>query len=211
MWPRVAALTAALVTAAVLAGCGGGDPRQDASEAEGTFPVQVTRARFARLQGLGETLPFSVTVRNPGTETVPNVAMTVDGFANPDAVPGSADPQRPIWIVNAGPLGGKTAYVNTWALGPLKPGQIRTFTWSVTSTAPGTHTLSYRVAGGLHGNAKAVTQDGGVPQRTVTVRVTRRPRTSTVDPEAVMTAVSTSSPSHQILDGRSRTFAIRRT
>lgn len=183
MWPRVAALTAALATAAVVAGCGGGGARQDEAEADGTYTVQVSRARFARLQGLGETTPFSVVVRNPGTETIPNVAMTVDGFANPDAVPGAADPQRPIWIVNAGPLGGKTAYVNTWALGPLKPGQSRVFTWSVTSTVPGTHTLSYRVAGGLNGNARAVTAGNGVPQRSVTARVTRRPRTSTVDPQ----------------------------
>ena len=109
--------------------------------------------------------------------------MTVDGFTNPDAVPGAADPQRPIWVINAGPIGGRTAYVNTWALGPLKPGQIRTFTWSVTSAVPGTHTLSYRVAGGLNGNARAVTQADGVPEGTVTVRVTRRARSSTVDPE----------------------------
>ncbi len=109
--------------------------------------------------------------------------MTVDGFANPDAVPGAADPERPIWIVNVGPYGGKTAYVNTWALGPLKPGQARTFTWSVTSTVAGTHTVSYRAAGGLNGNARAVAEGGGVPGGAVTVRITRRPRESTVDPE----------------------------
>ncbi len=48
---------------------------------------------------------------------------------------------------------------------------------------PGTHTLSYRVAGGLNGNARAVTQADGVPEGTVTVRVTRRARNSTVDPK----------------------------
>ena len=181
-WPRGAAFAAALLAAAVVSGCGSGDP-QDADEPEGTFPVELSKARFPRLQGLGETVRFSVTVRNPGSETVPNVAMTVDGFANPDAVPGAADPQRPIWIVNVGPYGGKTAYVNTWALGPLKPGQSRTFTWSVTSTVPGTHTVSYRAAGGLHGNARAVAEGGGVPDGAVTARVTRRPRESTVDPE----------------------------
>lgn len=183
MWPRGAAFAAVLTAAAVLAGCGGGGERQDAGEPYGTSEVQVLRATFPRLQGLGETAPLSITVRNPGSETVPNLAMTVDGLANPDAVPGASDPERPIWVINAGPVGGHTAYVNTWALGPLKPGQRRTFTWSVTATVPGTHTLSYRVAGGLNGKARVVTPDGNVPEGTVTARVTRRPRASTVDPE----------------------------
>jgi len=182
MMPRGAAIAAALLAATVASGCGGGE-RQDAGQQDATYKVQVSKARFPRLQGLGETAPFSVTVRNPGTETVPNVAMTVDGFANPDAVPGAADPQRPLWIINAGPVGGHTAYVNTWALGPLKPGQARRFTWSVTSTVAGTHTLTYRVAGGLNGNARALTQSDGVPEGSVTVRVTRHPRSSTVDPD----------------------------
>ena len=57
------------------------------------------------------------------------------------------------------------------------------FTWSVTSTVPGTHTVSYRAAAGLNGNARAVADGGGVPSGAVTVRVTRRPRSSTVNPE----------------------------
>jgi hypothetical protein len=181
MAPRGAAIAAVLTAAALLAGCSGGT-RQDASEPSAAYKVRVLRAQFPRLQGLGQTAPFSLTVRNAGTQTVPNLALTVDGFANPDAVPGAADPQRPIWIVNTGPIGGRTAYVNTWAMGPLRPGELRTYTWSVTSTVPGTHTLSYRVAGGLNGKARAVTPGGGVPEGSVTVRVTRRPRRSTVDP-----------------------------
>lgn len=179
--PRGAAIAAALLAATAASGCGGGD-RQDKGEKDASYPVQLSRPHFPRLQGLGETASFSIAVRNPGTETIPNIAMTLDGLNNPDAVPGAADPERPIWIINAGPVGGRTAYVNTWTLGPLKPGQIRRFTWSVTSTVPGTHTLSYRAAGGLNGNARAVTRGNGVPEGTVTARVTRRPRTSTVDP-----------------------------
>lgn len=152
-------------------------------EAESTSEVQVLGATFPRRQGLGETASLAVTVRNAGTQTVPNLAMTLDGLANPDAVPGAADPRRPIWVINTGPVGGRTAYVNTWALGPLKPGQRRTFVWSVTATVPGTHTLSYRVAGGLDGKARAVTPSGDVPEGTLTARVTRRPRASTVDPK----------------------------
>lgn len=182
MWPRGAAIAAALLAATVALGCGSGE-QQDANEPDGEYKVQMSRATFPRLQGLGETAPFKITVRNPGPETIPNVAMTVDGFANPDAVPGAADPQRPIWVVNVGPYGGKTAYVNTWALGPLKAGESKTFTWSVTSTVPGTHTVSYRAAAGLNGNARAVARGGGAPTGAITVRVTRRPRESTVDPE----------------------------
>ena len=110
MLPRGAAIAAALLAATVASGCGGGE-RQDVNEPDGTFKVQVSRAKFPRLQGLGETSRLSLAVRNPGTETVPNVAVTVDGFTNPDAVPGAADPARPIWVINAGPIGGRTAYV----------------------------------------------------------------------------------------------------
>ena len=182
MWPRGAAIAAALLAATVVSGCGGGE-QQDANEPEGTYKLQVSRAVFPRLQGLGETAPFAVTVRNPGSETVPNVTMTRRRVRRPGRRAGAADPQRPIWVVNVGPYGGKTAYVNTWALGPLKPGERKTFTWSVTSTVPGTHTVAYRAAGGLNGNARAVAQSGGAPGGAVTVRVTRRPRESTVNPE----------------------------
>jgi hypothetical protein len=173
---------AALLASSALAGCGGGSP-QDENEPEGDFPVAISQASFPRSQGLGQTSPFSVSVRNTGSETIPDVAVTVDGFANPDAVPGSADPARPLWVVNAGPLGATTAYVNTWTLGPLRPGQQRRFTWSVTATVPGTHTVSYRAGAGLHGKARAVAEGGGAPSGSVTVRVTRRPRETTVDPE----------------------------
>lgn len=181
--PRRAAIAAAaLLAAGALAGCGSG-PRQDENEPEGNFPVELSQASFPRAQGLGQTAPFSLAVTNIGDETIPDVALTVDGFANPDAVPGSADPARPLWIVNAGPLGATTAYVNTWTLGALRPGQTRRFTWSVTAAVPGTHTVSYRAGAGLHGKAVAVADGGGVPSGSVTVRVTRRPRETTVDPE----------------------------
>ena len=91
MLPRGAAIAAALLAATAASGCGGGGDRQDVNEKDASYPVQVTRAKFPRLQGLGETASFSVAVRNPGTETIPNIAMTLDGLNNPDAVPGAAD------------------------------------------------------------------------------------------------------------------------
>lgn len=177
-------VAAALVaTAGLTAGCGGGGERQDANEPSGTYRVQVVGASFPKLQGLAETLPFKLTVRNTGDQAVPNLALTVDGFYDPQAQPGDADPARPVWIVNVAPPNGVTAYVNTWAFGPLGAGQERTYTWRVTATEAGTHTLRYRVGAGLDGKARAVTDDDQVPEGAVTVRVTRRPRISTVNPE----------------------------
>jgi hypothetical protein len=164
------------------AGCGGGE-RQDASEAEAEYAMEITDVSFPKRQGIAETVPFRATVRNVGDRTVPNVAMTLDGFSFRQQNPADADPQRPLWIVNAGPEAGTTAYVNTWALGPLRAGQERTFTWSVTAVEPGTHTLRYQLAAGLHGNAKALTADDQIPEGTLTVTVTRRPREATVDPK----------------------------
>ena len=34
---------------------------------------------------------------------------------------------------DAAPLGCDTAYVNTWACGPLRPKEMKTFKWSVTA------------------------------------------------------------------------------
>ncbi len=61
----------------------------------------------------------------------------------------------------AAPLGCDTAYVNTWACGPLRPGRTRTFRWSVTAVKAGDFEVSYTVAAGLDGNAKAVNSEGG--------------------------------------------------
>ncbi len=66
-----------------------------------------------------------------------------------------------------------TAYVNTWACGPLRPGRERTMRWSVTAVRPGPYKIDWRVNAGLDGNAKAVLADGGdeVPGGTFTGRI----------------------------------------
>jgi hypothetical protein len=159
---------------ALLAGCGGGE-RQDEDEPEGDFAVEVTRASFPEEQRLAQSSDLVISVRNAGDQTVPNVAVTVDGlnFRKTDA--GLADPERPRFVVNgvpreiggfpeakdATPLGCETAYVNTWACGPLRPGRERTFRWSVTAVKAGRYRVSYSVAAGLDGNAKAVGASGG--------------------------------------------------
>ena len=139
-------------------GCGGND-KQDANEPKGTFDVKVVSASFPAQQKLADHTVMRIRVRNDGNETVPNVAVTVgrqgkETFTYDSQQPGLADPQRPIWIIDAPPLGGTTAYVDTWALGRLRPHETKTFSWGLTSIRPGSYTIDYLVAAGLNGNAK---------------------------------------------------------
>ena len=157
-----------------VAGCGGGE-RQDENEREGNFPVEVVEAKFPENQKLAKSSDLVVTVRNAGKETIPNIAMTVNGFDERKTDPDLADPNRPVFALNgvqveiagfpeakeAAPKGCDTAYVNTWACGPLKPNQQKTFRWSVTAVQAGKFQVNWRVAAGLDGKAKAVAMGGG--------------------------------------------------
>jgi hypothetical protein len=161
-----------------LAGCGGGE-RQDENEPEGNFPVEVVRATFPEQQKLAKSSNMIVTLRNAGNDTIPNIAVTVNGFDKRKSNPDLADPSRPVFALNgvqveiagfpeakeASPRGCDTAYVNTWACGPLKPNEQRTFRWSVTAVQAGDFKVDWRVAAGLDGKAKAVAAGGGPAPR----------------------------------------------
>ena len=161
-----------------VAGCGGGE-RQDENEPEGNFPVEVVRATFPEQQKLAKSSDMIVTVRNAGRDTIPNIAMTVNGFDRRKNNPELADPSRPVFAINgvqveiaglpeakdASPRGCDTAYVNTWACGPLRPNQRKTFRWSVTAVQAGDFNINWRVAAGLDGKAKAVAVGGGPAPR----------------------------------------------
>ena len=174
-------IAAVALLAASVSGCGGGEP-QDANEPTGNYEVAISKASFPRKQGLGETSQLKITVQNVGQDEIPDITMTVDGLNYRTTEPGVADPVRPVWVINAGPINGTTAYVNTWALGPLAAGAERSFIWSLSATQPGTRTLAYRAGAGLNGKARAVAVDGGVAAGALTVNVTRRPQDSTVNP-----------------------------
>jgi hypothetical protein len=162
----------------VAAGCGGGE-RQDENEPEGNFAVEVVEAKFPQDQKLAKSSDLVVTVRNAGQETIPNIAMTVNGFDRRTTSPDVADPSRPVFALNgvqveiagfpeakdASPRGCDTAYVNTWACGPLKPNKQKTFRWSVTAVQAGDFKIAWRVAAGLDGKAKAVAPGGGPAPR----------------------------------------------
>ena len=55
--------------------------------------------------------------------------------------------------------------MNTWACGPLRPGEQKTFRWSVTAVQAGDFKVTWRVAAGLDGKAKAVAAGGGPAPR----------------------------------------------
>jgi hypothetical protein len=128
-------------------GCGGAKG-QDADEPAGTYKLEVIRASFPTRQRLAQRSELQISVRNAGGETVPNVAVTVEpvqpgakskaaAFEEASTQSGLANPSRPVWVLDSGPPGGLTAYTNTWALGKLRPGQIKTFVWRVTAVKPG--------------------------------------------------------------------------
>lgn len=157
-----------------LAGCGGGE-RQDEAEPEGDFEVEVTRASFPQKQRLAQSSNLVITVRNAGDRALPNVAVTVEGFDFEKDDETLSDSSRPQFAVNgvpreiggfpeakdATPLGCDTAYVNTWACGRLRAGDEKSFRWSVTAVKAGKYRISYSVAAGLYGNARAVGAGGG--------------------------------------------------
>jgi len=172
----------AAMAALAVGGCGGGQ-RQDVNEPSGTFDVDVVRDSFPLTQHVAQQSRLRIEVRNAGDRTIPNVAVTVKGFAIRDNAPGLADPNRAVWIIDAGPRGGDTAYVGTWALGRLAPGRSRTFEWKVTPTRAGLFDVRYEVAAGLNGKAKARARNGVRPRGRFTVRVSGKPANARVNPD----------------------------
>lgn len=156
--PATSAVSALAAVACVagLSACGGGD--DDIEDASGGQPFAVSAtASFADSQKLANVETLKITVKNADTRTIPDVAVVVEGLnrtipAQDNGAGRVADPRRPVWVVDAGPKGGTTAYVNTWALGRLAPGASRTFTWQLTPVVAGKHTLRWRTAAALDEN-----------------------------------------------------------
>lgn len=185
------------LVAALLMGmsaCGSDDP-QDANEPEGEFPVEVTTSEFPVDQRLGQTSDLILGVENVGDETVPELAFTIEtddgtadgSFKKRSDQPGLANPNRSVWILEnkfprevgepppPGLSGGTRAQTNTYGFGPLEPGETREIIWRVTPVKAGTYTLSYEVAAGLDGNARAVTASGDEVKGSFNVTITDKP------------------------------------
>jgi hypothetical protein len=155
---------AVVLSVLALAGCGG--QRQDADEPSGSFHVGVTGASFPAKQTIAQPTRLRIAVRNTDKRELPNVAVTVQtkaahagaaplAFGEADSDTRLADTAKPVWILDRGPAGGDSAYTNTWALGRMFPGETKTFTWHLTAVKSGSYTVSYRVAPGLDGKARA--------------------------------------------------------
>ena len=196
----------ALVGLASLAVAACGSQSQAASEPKGNFTVSAA-ASFPASQKLSEHTRLVVRVTNSGHKTVPNVGVTItDGtlhhrnygtqlaaFAYYLNMPNVASHSRQVWIVDqapgacgyscktGGPGADATAFSNTWAQGPLKPGKTATFVWHLTAVQPGAWVVNWRVDAGLFGNAKAVRVGGGKPHGSFTVHIGQTPQQSYVN------------------------------
>jgi hypothetical protein len=190
----------AVALAAGLVACGD-DDRQDVDEPEGDFPVDVRGAKFPTKQRLAQTSDLRLAIANIGEETVPDLAVTIytgdEKAGGPFDVrseqPGLADPNRPVWILeneypklltpgldpdeldDAPSAGAEAAQTNTFSFGPVPPGETKDIVWRVTAVEPGTYTVHYELAAGLHGKAKAVTADGGPVEGEFVVTITDKP------------------------------------
>jgi hypothetical protein len=184
-----------------LAACGGDEESQADNEPKGEFPVEVASAKFPARQRLAQTSDLVLEVENAGDETIPDLAITI--FTGDEKADGPfnirseqadlADPNRPVWILendypkvladgidpselDAEPTAGaETAATDTFAFGPLAPGESQAAVWRVTPVQPGTYTVHYEVAGGIDGNAKAVTADGSPVEGEFVVTITDKP------------------------------------
>jgi hypothetical protein len=160
--------------------------------------VSIVRASFPRSQTLAKTSNLVLVVRNDSDKTIPDLAISVDSFSAPVNQRGLANPLRPVWIVDVGPGrapshgvegvsadyagSAQTAYVNTWALGSVPPHHVTRFSWRVTAVKSGVHRVTYTVAAGLNGKARAQLANGQAPRGSFVVAISQAPKQVHVDP-----------------------------
>ena len=101
---------AALAATFLLAGCGGGEERQDVDEVERTYPMEIVTSEFPTRQRLAERTQLRIGVRNDGDRPIPDLAVTIS-LAGPEGRnslepfsirvpdPNLAVPDRPVWIL----------------------------------------------------------------------------------------------------------------
>jgi len=185
------------LAAAAAGGCGAA--RQDKGEPKRSYTMKVVSARFSARQAVARLADFELAIENAGAGTAPNVAVSLDSFYYNENYPHLASNRRPIWVVEKGPGpapksfvetqsvtqpgGSQTAYVSTWALGPLAPGRVRVFKWRVAPVKAGRHTVRYTVAAGLAGRAKAQLTSGSPARGQLVADVAPAPPSVHVDPE----------------------------
>lgn len=199
----LAPLAAAAACTLSLGACGGG-AKLDAGEPARSYPVEVLKASFPAAQSIARPASFELTVHDPGSRAVPDLAVTIDSFSYASSYPGLADRQRPVWVVERGagavasppvetqevsvPGSGQTAYVNTWAFGRLAAGATRKLVWQVVPVKAGSWTVHYAVSAGLAGRSRALAamRNGAAAGAAVSgklqVRVAPAPKLTHVNP-----------------------------
>ena len=189
---------AAFASAVALAACGG--ERQDANAIEGAFPVEVVRAELAERERASEATELTLGVVNVGDATLPDLAVSLfvdeeaaDAFSIRLDDPSLADPDRPVWILEekypqlageplpSGLSEATTAEANTFAFGPLAPGDEKEMIWLLTPVRGGSYVLNYEVAAGLQGPATAVTETGAEVSGEFPVRIAEKPKKERVN------------------------------
>ncbi len=178
----VLAFSVCCVLIGFLTACGGGE-RQDANEPAGTYQVQVVTASFPKDQSISQPAPMRIVVRNPGKQTIPDLAISLEGLSDRNPAPGLADPEQPVWIIERQPTAAATADGFTWAMGALPPGGTSAFQLKLNPAQTGTHEVQWTVAAGLNGKAVARSSSGARPAGSFTVRVSDAPAQAHVDPD----------------------------
>ncbi len=192
--PPIAAAACALAVAA----CGG--ERQDAGAVEGEFPVAVTIAELPERERATQAIELRLGVENLGSESLPDLAVSLfvdeeagDAFSIRLDERTLVDRDRPVWILEekypqlvgepppSGLSGATTAEANTFAFGPLDPGEIKEMIWLLTPVRGGTFVLNYEIAAGLQGPARAVTETGADASGRLPVRISEQPRKDRVN------------------------------
>jgi hypothetical protein len=197
MFLAVSLAVCGVLLGVLASGCGAG--LRNAKETKGTYAVEVLHARFPAKQAIARDTRLALIVRNAGSQTIPNVAVTLDSFNYASAYPHLSSNKRPVWIVNTGPGvvarrpvqseevnapgGGETAFVNTWALGALAPHASRLFVWRVTPVKAGVHVVHYAVAAGLDGRSLARLPGGGSAAGSFVASIAPAPPATHVNPE----------------------------
>ena len=125
---------------------------QDRKSLDATFPAEQSIARPATHAHHGAQRGRQDDPERRGHASTPSTTpKTIPNWPPTSARCGSSNgarERRPAGPCrarrSARPGGGQTAYVNTWALGPLAPGRTQTFGWQVVPVKAGAHTVHYR-------------------------------------------------------------------
>lgn len=203
---RALALGTALVLAAGMVACGSGGERRDANVPEGDFAVEVLEADLPEKQRLAETSNLVLKVENIGSETIPDLSVTINTRAS-DLSPEQAGvangsfsiridrddvavKTRPIWILNEDwpklngsdtSAGAQRAQTNTYSFGELAAGDTATMTWNLNAVEAGDYTVAWVIAAGLSSNARAVDAAGGPVAGEIEVEISNKPAKVRVD------------------------------